>query len=114
MRRERKSNSGAAVRSKRSDDRSLIRAAALTGGGLPTLRLAGRKRARAFVPRANVEPIEHPEVEIARNLQAPKQSEAEGAADAADDLQRKLAAAQRLDANFDRCFFFRVVHQRSE
>lgn len=66
------------------------------------------------MPWANVEAIEHPEVGIADDLKPPQQCKAERAADAADDFQSKLAAAQWLYTNFDACFFFRGFHQDSE
>ena len=78
------------------------------------LRLARRKRARAFVARADVEPIELTEVGIAHDLEAPQQRQTQRAPDSAHDFQYKRKAAQWLDANVNRRFFLSGFHLRSE
>jgi hypothetical protein len=70
------------------------------------LGLAGGKRTRAFVAWPHVQTIEHAEVRIADDLQAPKQSQTQRAADTAGDFQDERATAQRRHFNIDLDFFF--------
>jgi hypothetical protein len=85
-------------------------AGSLTRRGVALFGLAGRKRARALVARADVETIEHAEVGIAYDLQAPQQGQSQRTADAAHNFQRELTPVQRLDTNFNAGFFFAGFH----
>ena len=76
--------------------------------------LAGGKRARAFVARANVETIQLTEVGIADDLEAPQQRQAERPANSANDFQYKRKAAQRLDTNVNPRFFLSSFHLSTE
>src|ERR1035437_1967773 len=58
----------------------------LAGGGLAFFRLAGRKRARAFGPRPNVETIEKAEVRIADYFESPQQGQTQRPANCASDF----------------------------
>jgi len=74
------------------------------------LGLAGGKRTRAFVARPYVQTIEHAEVRVADDLQAPEQSQTECAAGTASHLQDERAPAQRRHLNIDLDFFFAGFH----
>jgi hypothetical protein len=76
--------------------------------------LAGRKRARTFVARADVETIQLAEVGIADDFEAPQKRQAQRAADSAHDFHYQRQAAQRFDANLDARFVFSGFHQASE
>ena len=83
-------------------------------GDVLFLGLAGRKRARAFAARTDVETIELAKVGIAHDLEAPQQRQAQRAADSAQYFHDKWQAAQRLDANVDARFFLSGFHQGSD
>ena len=83
-------------------------------GDVLFLGLAGRKRARAFTARTDVETIELAKIGIAHDLEAPQQRQAQRAANSAYDFQYQREAAQRFDPNVNRRFFLRGFHQLPE
>ncbi len=86
----------------------------LASGGLALFRLAGRKGARAFAARANVETIEQAKVGIAHDFQSPEQGQTQRAANSASDFPDQAGTAQRLDLKLDALFIFDGFHQGSE
>ncbi len=74
-------------------------------------RLAGRKRARAFAARADVQTIEHAEVRIADDFEAPKQGQTQRAADTAGGFHDELATSERLHLNLGLDSFFAGFHR---
>ena len=73
-------------------------------------RLAGRKRARAFVTRPDFHAIEDAKVSVAHNFETPEQRQTQCTADSAGNFGDELAAAERCDMNLDRCFLFASFH----
>ncbi len=86
----------------------------LASGGFALFRLAGRKRARAFAARANVETIEQAEVPIADDFESPKQGQTQRPSNCASDFLDQRKTTQRLDAGLDAGFLVAGFHQGSE
>ncbi len=86
----------------------------LASAGVASFRLAGRKRARAFAARANVETIEQAEVRIADDFESPQQGQTQRPANCASDFLDQRKTAQRLEAKLDAGFIFDGFHQGSE
>ena len=72
--------------------------------------LAGRECARAFVARTDIETIQLAEVDVADELEAPQQCQAQRAADSASDFQSKWKAAQRFDPHVNPRFLLSGFH----
>ena len=99
------------ARDKTKKERVRVR---LACAGVAFFRLAGRKRARAFAARANVETIEKAEVPIADDFESPKQGQTQRPANCSSDFLEQRKTAQRLDESLDAGFIFGGFHQGSE
>ena len=72
--------------------------------------LAGRECARAFVARTDIETIQLAEVDVADDLEAPEECQAQRAADSTSDFHGKWKAAQRFDAHVNPRFLLSGFH----
>ena len=95
------------ARDKTKKERVRVR---LACAGVAFFRLAGRKRARAFAARANVETIEQAEVRIADDFESPKEGQTQRPSNCASDFLDQSKTTQRLDVDLDAGFLFAGFH----